>query len=194
MADAPTDAELIEAYDATYNRMRTFDRHVHALRAVVEKFTPSPPVAAPPATPVAPTGWQPLKTAPDGQRVLLGPRYAPVVGIVRKMPFWADEQEPAAAVIHYNGSVLVAGYHCSEWHPLPDGATAQPQPQPAQPLTADQRQDLLAAAFYIACRNEPGATLKDVDAERIADLLTELSGFELARITAPSTPTPEVAP
>jgi hypothetical protein len=72
-------------------------------------------------------GWQPLATAPDGARVLLGPRHAPVVGIVRQMPEWADEQEPIASVIHYNGATLVAGYHCSEWHPLPPAPAAQPQ-------------------------------------------------------------------
>jgi hypothetical protein len=67
-------------------------------------------------------GWLPLSTAPDGIRVLLGPREAPVVGIVRQMPEWADEQEPVASVLHYNGTVLVAGYHCSEWHSLPGAA------------------------------------------------------------------------
>jgi hypothetical protein len=67
-------------------------------------------------------GWQPVSTAPDGIRVLLRPREAPVVGIVRQMPEWADEQEPVASVLHYNGTVLVAGYHCSEWHSLPGAA------------------------------------------------------------------------
>jgi hypothetical protein len=66
--------------------------------------------------------WKPLSTAPEGVRVLLGPRNAPVVGIVRHMPEWADEQESVANVIHYNGNTLVAGYHCAEWHPLPSAA------------------------------------------------------------------------
>jgi len=45
MADAPTDDALLAAYDATYNTVRTFDRHVRALRAVVATFAPQPPAA-----------------------------------------------------------------------------------------------------------------------------------------------------
>lgn len=116
-----------------------------------EQATPSPPVAAPPATPADDAVFE---------------------------FWWADHCPNATQADAWE-----------EWCALRSNQPAQPQPQPAQPLTADQRQDLLAAAFFIACRNEPGATLKDVDAERIADLLTELSGFDLARITAPSTPT-----
>jgi len=49
MADAPTDDALHAAYDATYNTVRTFDRHVRALRSVVATFAPRPPAA--PLTP-----------------------------------------------------------------------------------------------------------------------------------------------
>ena len=142
------------------------DRVRANLDAVVEhgRAIPSPPVAAPPATPVAPTDEE-----IESLLIKLGMKWA-------ESSYWKIED--------------------ADLHPLVRAVLATwPQPQPAQPLTADQRQDLLAAAFFIACRNEPGATLKDVDAERIADLLTELSGFDLAHITAPSTPTPpEVAP
>ncbi len=61
-------------------------------------------------------------------------------------------------------------------------ATPQPEGTATDQLTTDQRTDLLAAALFIAGRNEPGAMLKDENAERIADLLTELSGFDLAGI------------
>lgn len=76
------------------------------------------PVAA--AGPAEPQ-WQPIETAPAGTRVLLGPRHAPVVGEVQFAPEWQDEQGPFCCVVHYNGNILVAGYHCSEWHPLPTG-------------------------------------------------------------------------
>lgn len=76
-----------------------------------------------------PVAWQPLETAPDGVRVLLGPRNAPVVGIVKHMPDWADEQDPIAHVVHYNGNTLVSNYRCSEWMPLPDAAPQPPAEQ-----------------------------------------------------------------
>lgn len=72
-----------------------------------------------------PVAWHPLETAPEGVRVLLGPRNAPVVGVVKHMPDWADEQDSIAHVVHYNGKTLVSNYRCSEWMPLPDSA---PQP------------------------------------------------------------------
>ncbi|AVS67888.1 hypothetical protein C8245_21425 [Paracidovorax avenae] len=89
--------------------------------------TPAPAAAVAPAA--APTqeadGWMPIETAPDGERVLLGPRHAPVVGMVHRPAFWEEEQEPTATVVHYNGNVLVAGYRCSEWHRLPDARARQ---------------------------------------------------------------------
>ena len=94
-------------------------------------FLYSTPPAVMPAAP-SDAGWQPLATAPDGERVLLGPRDAPVVGIVRQMPEWADDQAPIASVIHYNGTTLVAGYHCSEWHPLPAANATQAEPAAGQ--------------------------------------------------------------
>lgn len=63
--------------------------------------------------------WRPIETAPEGVRVLLGPRRAPVVGVVR---YFRDSDtgdvEPSCSVVHYNGNILVAGYHCSEWSPI----------------------------------------------------------------------------
>jgi hypothetical protein len=43
-------------------------------------------------------------------------------------------------------------------------------------LTEDQRTDLLAAAFYIAAKDDDSCVLKENDAERIIGLLTELAG------------------
>lgn len=70
-------------------------------------------------------GWMPIETAPDGERVLLGPRHAPVVGTVHQPEPWHEEQEPTATVVHYNGTTLVAGYRCSEWHRLPGAGRAR---------------------------------------------------------------------
>lgn len=70
-------------------------------------------------------GWMPIETAPEGERVLLGPRHAPVVGTVQQPKHWHEEQEPTATVVHYNGNVLVAGYRCSEWRRLPGAARAR---------------------------------------------------------------------
>ncbi|MDT0138066.1 hypothetical protein [Acidovorax sp. PRC11] len=70
-------------------------------------------------------GWMPIETAPDGERVLLGPRHAPVVGTVHRPAHWHEEQEPTITVVHYNGNVLVAGYRCSEWHRLPAAGARQ---------------------------------------------------------------------
>lgn len=70
-------------------------------------------------------GWQPIDTAPAGQRVLLGPRRAPVVGIVKHYED-PDSDKPAIVcnVVHYNDTVLVADYHCSEWAPLASAPVA----------------------------------------------------------------------
>ncbi|MBG6083137.1 hypothetical protein [Rubrivivax gelatinosus] len=82
--------------------------------------------------------WRPLCEAPAGVRVLLGPRSAPVVGVVRQPPVWADEQEPYASVTHYNGSTLVANYRCSEWRYLNAGALhEQGETGPTQQLLGD---------------------------------------------------------
>jgi hypothetical protein len=59
--------------------------------------------------------WRPLSEAPEGVRVLLGPRNAPVVGMVSQPVPWEENQDPTCCVVHYNGCVLVAGYRCSEW-------------------------------------------------------------------------------
>ena len=109
------------------------------------------------------TGWQPLETAPDGQRVLLGPRYAPVVGIVRQKPFWAEDQDPAASVIHYNGTVLVAGYHCSEWHPLPAAESLQPPAAPLTPLTDEQCVNLYSEWDFGLMDDEAYAVIRAVE-------------------------------
>ncbi len=70
-------------------------------------------------------GWRPIKTAPQGVRVLLGPRHAPVIGIVKHYED-ADSDEPAIVcnVVHYNGTVLVAGYRTGEWAPLASAPVA----------------------------------------------------------------------
>ncbi|WP_241069530.1 hypothetical protein [Achromobacter insuavis] len=70
-------------------------------------------------------GWQSIKTAPQGVRVLLGPRHAPVIGIVKHYED-ADSDEPAIVcnVVHYNGTVLVAGYRTGEWAPLASAPVA----------------------------------------------------------------------
>jgi len=71
-------------------------------------------------------GWMPIETAPkDGRALLLGPRHAPVVGMVSHPMPWDERQEPAVSVVHYNGNRLVAGYRCSEWHRLPDARARQ---------------------------------------------------------------------
>lgn len=64
-------------------------------------------------------GWAPLQDAPLGRRVLLGPRHAPVVGVVTE---YETETGPErfCTLLHYNGNAFVSGYHADEWHPLPD--------------------------------------------------------------------------
>lgn len=68
----------------------------------------------------ADNSWQPINTAPQGVRVLLGPRHAPVVGTVKHYED-PDSDVPAivCSVVHYNGSVFVVDYRASEWAPLP---------------------------------------------------------------------------
>lgn len=54
-------------------------------------------------------------------------------------------------------------------------------------LTAEQRTDLFAAALYISARGDDTAVLSGENAERIADLLCDLSGFDLdAALKEPS--------
>lgn len=55
-----------------------------------------------------------------------------------------------------------------------------------EPLSEAQRADLLTAAFYIAAKDDDSAVLRQEDAERIVDLLTELSGFDVDGIAAPA--------
>lgn len=47
-----------------------------------------------------------------------------------------------------------------------------------QSLTDAQSFDLLTAALYISAHEDEGAFLRQVDAERIAELLLDLSGYE----------------
>lgn len=68
------------------------------------------------------SAWRPLSEAPDGVRVLLGPRESPVVGMVEHPPHSSEDQTPHCSVVHYNGNVLVPGYRCTEWRPLNAGA------------------------------------------------------------------------
>lgn len=59
---------------------------------------------------------------------------------------------------------------------------ASPAVQPAAErgnLTEEQRTDLLAAALYISARGDETSVLSDENAERIAELLCDLSGFDL---------------
>jgi hypothetical protein len=51
-------------------------------------------------------------------------------------------------------------------------------------LTSRQRTDLLAAALYISARDDDSAVLKSEDAERIVELLGDLSGIDLDAIDA----------
>lgn len=46
-------------------------------------------------------------------------------------------------------------------------------------LTADQRTDLFAAALYISAHDDETAVLSSENADRIADLLCDLSGFDI---------------
>ena len=64
-------------------------------------------------------GWRPICTAPEGVRVLLGPRDKPVVGIVTHYTDETDYTSSLAQIVHYNDDTFVTGYHCSEWHTLP---------------------------------------------------------------------------
>lgn len=52
------------------------------------------------------------------------------------------------------------------------------------PLTDEQRKDLLMAALYLSCRDDDSCVLLQSDAERIVELLCDLSGIELPDITA----------
>lgn len=70
--------------------------------------------------------WQPIETAPEGVRVLLGPRNAPVVGMVSQPVPWEDRGEPFCTVVHYNGNTLISDYHCSEWCALDSTQLAEP--------------------------------------------------------------------
>lgn len=115
---------------------------------------------AEPADKAQPVAWQPLETAPEGVRVLLGPRNAPVVGVVKHMPDWADEQDPIAHVVHYNGKTLVSNYRCSEWMPLPD---SDPQPQAERYIHHELIEPGKEHLFYAAPQppSEQGAELSD---------------------------------
>ncbi|QRF55789.1 ead/Ea22-like family protein [Variovorax paradoxus] len=57
-------------------------------------------------------------------------------------------------------------------------------------LTAAQCTDLLIAAFYISARDDETAVLKDEDAERIVDLLYDLSTINLDATTDQPKPSP----
>lgn len=160
MADAPTDAELIEAYDATYNRMRTFDRHVHALRAVVEKFTPSPPVAAPPAMP-----YKHVEPTCEDAALL-----------------WAEIHHLRAAVQGPEGFATWQEAATAERvRRVKAERAAQPQPQPAQPLTETQVVALLCELN--------GAIYESASPTEMFSVIVR-AVERLHGITAPSTPPP----
>lgn len=122
---APTDAE-IEAFREAFDWEGYTDPRV-AQRAfgcaVLARWGAAAPAQE------AEDGWMPIETAPDGERVLLGPRHAPVVGTVNHPMPWDERQEITVSVVHYNGNRLVAGYRCSEWHRLPGAARARQEGQ-----------------------------------------------------------------
>lgn len=93
---------------------QTRDRHFSEAEAIAAWNCRATLASAPLAD-----GWQPIDTAPSGVRVLLGPRETPVVGIVKRYedPDIIDDAL-VCNVVHYNGTLLVAGYRCSEWAPL----------------------------------------------------------------------------
>jgi hypothetical protein len=137
----------LDAFEMLTGRQPT-NRNAH-LEAMVRAFLRAA-LAGRPAPAAEADVWQPLKTAPDGVRVLLGPRDAPVVGIVRQMPHWADEQEPVCNVVHYNGSTLVANYRCSEWAPLYTRPAAPLSEVPTDEATDAGRDVLSERARQIA--------------------------------------------
>lgn len=63
-------------------------------------------------------------------------------------------------------------------------AAPSPSASAREPMTDEQRADLLAAALYIAARDDETSVLKEEDAERIVELLSDLSGFELPDVAA----------
>lgn len=65
---------------------------------------------------------------------------------------------------------------------------AAPSPSAVQPLSEAQRQDLLAAALYLSARDDDTAILTEANAERIIELLCDLSGIELHGIVTPKEP------
>lgn len=114
VAPAPSESQAQHdnaVFERGYQHGRQQERQIHEYRAML---TPSEQ-----RKPLTDDCWRPLRDAPDGERVLLGPRNAPVVGIVTHPVPWEPEAEIHCAVVHYNGNKLVAGYRCSEWHPLP---------------------------------------------------------------------------
>ncbi|CAN7446853.1 hypothetical protein LJR066_002789 [Acidovorax sp. LjRoot66] len=148
---------------ATYtaDQMRAFVDADRAARA-----TPSPPVAAPPATPVTQSDWQwvpkastaAMQWAFDRANV----RFADGTGRTHPMDPASEFKARYAALL---------------------AAAAQPQPQPAQPLTDEQVAYLCGEANRGYCIDREDYFKAFRDAE------------EAHGITAPSTPTPpEVAP
>lgn len=68
---------------------------------------------------------------------------------------------------------------------LGSGALAHPEYSvKVYTFTDAQRKDLLAAALYLTMRDDPSCVLHAHDAERIAELLHDLSGIELPAIAA----------
>lgn len=96
---------------------------------------------------------------------------------------WSARRAPASAEAVARMEVLNAGAvtYCvtAAARQLPPGEyLLYAAPQQA-PLTPEQREDLLAAALYVTAHDEESAVLQQADAERIAGLLLDLSGFEL---------------
>lgn len=144
-----------------------------AAAAVRLSATPSPPVAAAPATPVAPTGWVTMWPTPRM------PGYEPVYTHGSKKPSYGPELDALLDV-------------------QPVYAAAQPQPQPAQPLTgtaakvraplSDAQIEKLREATFST--NNPFCPCDSRTMRKAVWAAERAHG-----ITAPSTPTPpEVAP
>lgn len=127
MADTTPSKDLIAAIMSSRDAYFAYRPHLRRTEAEDRLFAEAfvlgadsvlDHAATPPDAALA-DGWMPIETAPDGVRILLGPRHAPVVGMAYHKPQWAEDQEHQVNVVHYNGTILVAGYHCSEWRPLP---------------------------------------------------------------------------
>jgi hypothetical protein len=93
---------------------------------------------------------------------------------------WRDMYDEAEVVLTEVRTILNASGHWKVGQSLADAlrsilaATPAASAQPARRLTEQQQQDLLAAALFISAKDDPDATLTNVSAERIVDLLESL--------------------